>query len=224
MFCGLGTDPPGLASVSHQCRGAQGPGCWSRSRWSTHLLATFSAQPTLCLQFSPHHQRHRSPDVPPPSAGSRAPRLPDLTDFASDPLLLYVSLEFLRAPGYLLAPTPAGAPPPRHDKHSSASIYHHDAPLRLSKESPQTAQRDLKPPALPGRKHQILTAGIPASGQTSRLSSDRTLPPSPRKRLLPPSLKATWPPPFPAGPPPAHAPLEKYHTSPLKSLVLLRTP
>lgn len=102
MFCGLGMDPPRPGERLASMQGSSG----------TRLLVPLSlvhspscyvlcaAHPLPSLLTPP--PAPRSPAVPPPSAGSAAPRLPDLTDFDSDPLLHYVSLEFLRAPGISL--------------------------------------------------------------------------------------------------------------------------
>lgn len=66
--------------------------------------------------------------------GSPTPR-PHGLRFRPTPPLCFSGIS--QGPRYLLAPTPAGAPPPRHDKQSSASIYHHDAPLRLPHKRPR---------------------------------------------------------------------------------------
>lgn len=171
MFCGLGTDPQ----------------AWQASGINAGELRDQAAGPALAgpLTFLPsvltHHQRHRSPAVPPPSAGSRAPRLPDLTDFDSDPLLHYVSLEFLRAPGISL-PLPLRARRLYRTISTVQPAFITTVRLFDSAKNPHKRLKKTYPPALPGRKHQILTAGIPASSQTSRLSS-RTGP------FLPPRAK-----------------------------------
>lgn len=105
--------PPGLASVSHPSRRAQEPGFGSRSRGPAHRLAPLSAHPAGCLQFSPGHQRHRSPARATSLGellGSQAPRPNGLgvSPLSSAPLLYNFS-----GPRYLLAPIPEGAPPPR---------------------------------------------------------------------------------------------------------------
>lgn len=134
LFCRLGRDPPGLGSVSHPCRGAQGPGCQSSSPWSPHRLAAFSMQ-TSVLTPPP------APPLPGPAASLRGLSGPQALRphglRFSSPVLRYVSLEFLRAPGYLLAPIGAGAPSPRHDRHSLPRTYHHDVPLRFPQRAPR---------------------------------------------------------------------------------------
>lgn len=225
MFCGLGTDPQ----------------AWRASRINAGELRDQAAGPALAgpltfllrsLRSPPFAFISHPPPPPAPPLPSRAASLPGLSGSQTPrphglrcrptPPLCFSRMS--QGPGYLVAPTPAGAPPPRHDKHSSASIYHHDAPLRLPQRVPTKGPKRFKPSGFTREKTSDPNSWNPSLGPNfqaqivpdpSSLSAQKAAPSFPQRHMATP---------FPAGPPPAQAPLEKYHKSPLKSLVLLRTP
>lgn len=175
----IGERFPKAAHLAPEQGEAQKPPCEVRSRWSTRRLVPHHPQPPLRL---PPSSTTRADAPRPPRLPPRA--LPDFHSVPSSPLRFS---RISQGRQYLLAPIPAGAPSLLHRDNRTLcpALATTTRPYGPPTVSPRGEQR-LKSPALPGIKHQMLMAGLPASDQTSRLSSDSDSPPSARRRLLPP--------------------------------------
>lgn len=171
-----------------------------------HHAGSSGAQPPAPLRrvqlaaSLPSASTHPLPSVlsRPPAPLSPA-RPASLRGFAGSPLsrtliqspgLHYVSLEFLRAASISTLPFLRACHLHRDYRRFAQRSPPRSVPS-IPFRDPKCCHKGAKetyPLALPGIKHHILTAGVPDSGQTSRLSSDPDPPPSPCRRgrsLLP---------------------------------------